>query len=254
MGEKKQYQILRWGIGIWVVTLYFFNSSISFAGPPFFTDDPEPVDYKHWEVYLAGVYSHERHGKSGAAPIVEVNYGPWPDFHLHFIAPGIFSKEDGGSAAYGYGDTELGLKYRPIHESDSCPQIGTFPIVELPTGDQDRGFGNGKAQVFFPLWLQKSWGPWTSYGGGGYWYNPGKGNKNWVFTGWELQRDMSEHLTLGGEIFFRTADEVDAENSVGFNLGGIYNFDDGHHLLFSVGRDIRGPDIFTGYVGFQRTF
>jgi hypothetical protein len=23
------------------------------AGPPFVTDDPVPVDYQHWEVYLA---------------------------------------------------------------------------------------------------------------------------------------------------------------------------------------------------------
>ena len=22
------------------------------AGPPYITDDPEPVDYQHWEVYL----------------------------------------------------------------------------------------------------------------------------------------------------------------------------------------------------------
>jgi len=24
----------------------------AFAGPPFLTDDPEPVPFKHWEAYL----------------------------------------------------------------------------------------------------------------------------------------------------------------------------------------------------------
>ena len=30
--------------------LAFPGSQKSFAGPPFVTDDPEPVEYKHWEV------------------------------------------------------------------------------------------------------------------------------------------------------------------------------------------------------------
>jgi hypothetical protein len=28
--------------------------------------------------------------------------------------------------------------------------------------------------------------------GAGYWINPGSGNKNWVFAGWEAQYDFSE--------------------------------------------------------------
>ena len=28
----------------------------AFAGPPFLTDDPEPVDYRHWEAYLFSAY------------------------------------------------------------------------------------------------------------------------------------------------------------------------------------------------------
>ena len=27
-------------------------AATAFAGPPFLTDDPEPVPYKHWELYL----------------------------------------------------------------------------------------------------------------------------------------------------------------------------------------------------------
>ena len=25
---------------------------VAWAGPPFVTDDPEPVEYRHWEIYL----------------------------------------------------------------------------------------------------------------------------------------------------------------------------------------------------------
>ena len=55
-------------------------------------DDPEPVDFQHWEVYLAGAYAHERDGDSAAAPMVEVNYGALPELQLHVVAPFVSKK------------------------------------------------------------------------------------------------------------------------------------------------------------------
>ena len=45
------------------------------AGPPFITDDPEPVDLGNWEVYgfSAGASGHG--DTAGLGPSVEVNYG-----------------------------------------------------------------------------------------------------------------------------------------------------------------------------------
>jgi hypothetical protein len=93
--------------------------------------------------------------------------------------------------------------------------VGTFPILLVPTGNEDKGLGSGEAQVFLPLWLQKRWGPWKTCGGGGYWINPGTGNKNYWFFGWEVQRDMSQYLTLGGEVFHETSSEVSGESNTG---------------------------------------
>jgi hypothetical protein len=45
------------------------------AGPPFTTDDPEPVEYRHWEVYAASQHTKSAAGWSGTAPHFEVNYG-----------------------------------------------------------------------------------------------------------------------------------------------------------------------------------
>jgi len=224
------------------------------AGPPFFTDDPEPVEYKHWEVYLASQYSRTADDRSGTAPHVEVNFGAFPNLQLHVIAPAAFDRPPGGPAAYGYGDTELGAKYRFIQETGLRPQVGTFILVEAPTGDADRSLGNGKTQVFLPLWLQKSWGPWTTYGGGGYWINPGEGNQNWGYVGWLLQRDLTKALTLGGEIFHRTPNTIGGESGTGFTGGGQVNFGEHYHLLFSMGRDCSGPDRLTRYLAFQWTF
>jgi hypothetical protein len=42
----------------------------------------------------------------------------------------------GGPTTYGPGDTELGVKYRFVHESDTLPQVGAFPLMELPTANE----------------------------------------------------------------------------------------------------------------------
>ena len=62
-------------------------AQLAWAGPPFTTDDPEPVEYQHWEVYLASQLAHDKDGWSGTSPHFEVNYGALPNLQLHLIAP-----------------------------------------------------------------------------------------------------------------------------------------------------------------------
>jgi len=228
--------------------------SPALAGPPFKTDDADPGEYRHGEAYVATQFNIESDGSAGTLPHLEVNYGILADTQLHLLIPFRYTNPDGGEAHYGLGDTEVGIKYQLIHETDSVPAVAVFPLVEIPTGDEDRGLGNGKAQIFIPLWLQKSWGPWTSYGGGGYWVNSGEGNQDWWYFGWAVQRNMSRTLTLGAEIYYETADTDDEDDSLGFDVGVIVNLTESHHLLFSAGRDISGPSRLLFYMGYQWTF
>jgi len=240
-----------------IVAGVLFFIGTAWAGPPFFTDDPEPVEYLHWEVYLASQWAHDKEaGTSGTLPHLEVNYGPAPDVHLHVIIPAAYSAPREGSTQYGLGDVELGIKYRFIHEDEQGwrPQVGTFPIVDLPSGSSSRGLGEGHVKVLFPLWIQKSWGPWTTYGGGGYWYHPGENNKNYWFTGWLLQREFSKMLTIGAEIFNTSPKARGESDETGFNIGGYLNLTEEHHILFSAGRDLKGPNTFLAYLAFQWTF
>jgi hypothetical protein len=226
----------------------------TWAGPPFITDDPEPVEYRHWEVYAASQYQNDRDGVQFTAPHVEVNYGVIPNIQLHMIVPLLYVKPRGEASSYGSGDLEIGVKYRFLEESRMLPQAGVFPLVELPTGNRDRGLGSGETQAFLPVWLQKSFGSFTTYGGGGYWINPGAGNKDYWQLGWEAEYDLSSALTLGGEIFHYTASSVDGGDRTGFNLGGIINFGEHNHILFSAGTDIHGPALFSMYAAYQLTF
>jgi hypothetical protein len=226
--------------------------SSSYAGPPFLTDDPEPVDYEHVEINFFTQATASKSGVSGILPGIDMNYGLMPDVQLH-IQPQMAYNEFGGrhtlfgdhDGTYGYGDTELGLKYRFINETEDgwWPEVAIYPLVEIPTGSAHENLGSGYAQEFFPIWLQKDVGKWTTYGGGGYWNNPGIGNQNYWFFGWTLQCKITDHLALGGEVFHQTANEVGGHRTTGFNLGGSYDISKNYHLLLSSGRGIQNaPD------------
>jgi hypothetical protein len=233
-------------LGLWVMP--------AVAGPPYVTDDPEPVEYRHWELYLASLVSRDAGVWSGTAPHVEVNYGAVPNLQLHIIAPMSFVRSTEGTTAYGYGDTELGAKYRFIQETSHCPQVGVFPLLEVPTGDRQRGLGSGHVQLFLPLWLQKAYGRWLTYGGGGYWINPGEGNHDWGFIGWQVQRQLFEDLSVGAEVFHTTTQEEGGEPETRFNVGAVLDLSDLQHVLVSAGRGLQGSNEFQGYVAFQLTF
>jgi hypothetical protein len=62
---------------------------------------------------------------------------------------------------------------------------------------------------------------------------------------------------LGAEVFHETADAVDGVDSTGFNVGGVYDFAESSHLLFSAGTGIQNAEqtnTFSYYLGYQYTF
>jgi hypothetical protein len=226
---------------------------LAHAGPPYVTDDPEPVEYRHWELYLATIGVAGAGDVSGTAPHVEVNYGPVPDVQLHVLAPLAYDRPSGGPTSYGPGDLELGAKLRFVQERGARPMVGTFPLVELAVGDAGKGLGTGHVHAFLPIWLQQSSGPWTTYGGGGLWINPGPGNRDYGLFGWLVQRQLGP-VALGAEVYYQTADQVDGRGQLDVNLGAVVDFTDHHHLLISVGRSLVGDIRFQDYLAYQLTF
>jgi hypothetical protein len=225
------------------------------AGPPYTTDDPEPVELHHWEIYLATQDFFASGGAwIGALPMVEVNFGVLPQVQLHVIAPLAYQRDPAGPMRYGYGDTELGVKWRFVEEGDWLPMIGTFPLLEVPTGSTSLGLGTGTTRFFLPLWLQKSFGPWTTYGGGGYWVNPGDGNRNYWFFGCQAQRRLGEVVTVGAEVFHTSAAEVGGSGETRFNVGLVADVSELHHLLVSAGTRFDAPFAGQFYVAYQLTF
>ena len=227
------------------------------AGPPFATDDPEPTDYQHYEVYLSFLQTRTSAGTEGELPLLEINYGGAPDLQLSVGLPLAFSRPAGGVNHYGLGDISLGAKYRFLQETDDRPMAAFYPSVTMATGDADRRLGEGATQIFLPIWLQKSWGAWQTYGGAGYNIDHSAGAKNHWFVGWQLQREISDRLTLGAELFYNSEEDAGEGSSTGFNIGGMYHFSEEHHLVFSAGRGLSNARLtnqFSSYLGYEWTW
>jgi len=238
-----------------LILIQFMAISVLKAGPPYFTDDPDPVKFHHWEYYLSTQDNFDvRNGSAaGSLPQVEVNYGVLPDIQLYIVIPLTYQFSSPHDFEMGYTATEAGIKYRFVKEKKNIPEIGVFPIVEIPTANDPR-FTDQNIQVFLPVWFQKSWKKFSSYGGAGYWINPGSGNKNWVFAGWQAQYDFSAFLTLGAELYYHTAATTEDKEITGFTIGGSLNFKEHLHLIFSGGHSIINENLVTAYVGLYITY
>jgi hypothetical protein len=238
----------------WLGAALALASSAAVAGPPFMTDDPVPVDYRHSEFYVFSTYDKTDDGRDIAVPAFEYNYGVLPDTQLHVVVPYAKSEPNGAPHESGPGDIEIGVKYRFVQETKTSPQIGIFPMAELPTGDSDKGLGNGKTWWRLPVWIQKSWGEWTTYGGAGYVVNHAEGQKSYPFAGWLLQKDIGEKWTLGGEVFGRSKDTDDGRGTTVMNFGGFYKFTPDFNLLFSAGHSVSGERHTVAYLGLWWTW
>ena len=238
----------------WAVLLLVLGPALALhAGPPFLTDDPEPVDLNHWEFYVFGQGDRTEDANAISGPAFEFNYGIAPNLQFHLVAPVASVAAPGSGWTSGYGDTEVGLKYRFLAETDSRPQIGIFPLAELATGSSAHGLGNGRTWYQLPLWLQKSWGAWTLDAGGGVALNPAPGQRDHGFVGGLVQRDFGKYLTFGTELFRQGADTIGGRGSTLVNLGGYLKFSDDFNLLFSAGRSVAGERHTVWYLGLYWT-
>jgi hypothetical protein len=203
------------------------------AGPPYVSDDPEPTDVGHWEIYNF-VQTVTVPGDTAGEAGFDINYGPVKDVQLTAVIPVDFRN----TKAAGLGDIELAIKYRFLHQDENgwAPDVAIFPRLFTPSADPR--FGNGRLGIFLPVWAQKDLGKWSLFGGGGYDINPGPGQRNFWLTGAALSRAVSERLSLGVEVYHQTPDALGARTFTGVNAGATYKLTD-HWTLMGAG----GPGV-----------
>ena len=232
---------------LWAVLIALAAAWPAPAGPPFLTDDPEPTDTGHWEIYApyaeASGRGREFEGSAGA----ELNYGAAPNLQLTVGLPASYAHDQAGWHV-GRGDLEVSAKYRVFHDEAAGISVAIFPGVTLPTAS--RGLGNRRVTALLPIWAQKDIGRWSIFGGGGYANNPGTGNRDYWTGGIAVTRTLSERLLLGLEADRQGADTLGGHASTSLGIGGIMKLAGPFRLLASGGPTIVDHEGAPGFHAF----
>ena len=258
------------GFQTWTLFLLFLMTAGTLwaqAGPPFQTDDPVPVDYRHYEFYVFGSADGTPAEIDSLGPAFEFNWGALPRLQLHLIVPWgtvnpsnnpIYAPGGTGPSAFGYTDTELGAKIAFLKETKYRPQIGSFTQFELPTGSFSKGLGVGGVWYKLPLWAYKKIGRWGLDGGGGYTVVPQTGYRNFPYGGFLVERNINERLDLSVEVFSHAREGFAAAQTQASTLidaGGYYHFKSpGLQLLFAYGHSVTGQTENYAYLGLYKTW
>lgn len=207
------------------------------AGPPYDTDDPEPTEFGHWEIYNFVEVDGRGSDVDGAAGL-DLNYGGAKDLQLTATLPVAFAHSSEAGWRAGTGDVELAAKYRFLNDEKSGWQAAVFPRVILPTSAHD--LGGTRVRLLLPLWVQKDIGKTSIFGGGGYEINPRPDNRNFWQGGIAVTHDFSERLSLGTEIVWQSADTRGGRSSTGVNVGLLRKLGGPFALLLAAGPSFSG--------------
>ncbi len=219
------------------------------AGPPYATDDPEPTETGHWEIYSNADSDFDGGEHSGNIGL-DLNYGLLPGVQLTATLPFDFDSASGDPARFG--DAEVGVKLRLLNDETNHRSLAVFPRMIFPTGR-----GSDKASVLLPVWGQQDLGNWSIFGGGGYLIHPGAGNRDSWQEGVAVTNHLSDKLTLGAEIFHEGADTAGRSGVTSINFGAVATLAGPFSLLASAGplfEDGSGNAAFHGYLAILTQF
>jgi hypothetical protein len=220
-----------------LVLVLLMRSAI--AGPPYVSDDPEPTEYQHFEIYAFTNGMTTRDGTAGQSGI-DFNYGAAPDLQLTATVPAGFDRPVGNGTSVGLSNIELAAKYRFLHQDGFELDVSIFPRVFLPSGSNT--VGDNRVSLLLPVWVQKDWnGGWSAFGGGGCTVSDRRA-VDFCQAGAVLTYQLLPKLQVGAELFHQTADSSGAPESSSVGVGLRYDLNDNYHLLGYVRREIENAN------------
>ena len=225
----------------------------AWAGPPYNSDDPEPTDSRHFEIYAYTSGTRTTGSTTGQGGI-DFNYGAAPDLQLTAVLPAGFGQPTGDNAQIGVGNFQLAAKYRFLHQDGFGLDVSFFPRLFLPSTSST--VGDIHSSVLLPLWLEKDWGAWSVFGGGGCVISSDS-SENHCLAGGVVTRQLLTKLRLGVEVSYQTAQANGTPSSTALGMGAQYDLTDHYHLLGYFNRGVQNvneTDQYSWYAALLFTF
>jgi Putative MetA-pathway of phenol degradation len=218
------------------------------------SDDPQPTDYRGYEIYAFTQGVRTDSGTSGSSG-VDFNYGGGPNLQLTAVIPVAYERSRDMGSARGLESIELAAKYRFLQQANSGWDVAVFPRVFLPSASSV--VGSSHASLFLPLWLERDWGQWSSFGGGGCALNNGGSSRDYCTGSWALAYQVLPQLQLGAELVYQSPDTRGAASTFSTGAGVRYDLDKTYHLMAYAGPGLANAgetDRYSWYAAILFTF
>lgn len=200
-----------------------------FAAHPLGTEDPGTVPPLNLQVEVTGEYYHTAGEGNEIDPGISLTTGILSNLDLTLGAGyGILDPEE-GSVEKGFGDLKLAAKWNFLKEKGNLPGLALKLGMTLPTGDENKGLGNGGYDASGNLIAGKAVGPVNLYINLGYTRvdKVAEGRKkNICAASLAGEWDIAESLALVGEVLYGSTGADGEDPPVAVTAGLIWEIAD----------------------------
>jgi hypothetical protein len=205
--------------------VFFLALSVLFTGSgyaahPLISDDPGTCGTGKFNIEMNAEYANDN-GDSETQIAATLSAGVRENIDLVVSAPYLFTKIDEGSETLkedGLSDITLEVKWR-FYEKDGL-SFAIKPGIILPTGEEDKGLGDGKAAYSLHLLTSKEIDPVTLYLDIGYIKNRKEFRDIWHYS-LAAEYRVSEPVSLVANIGGETNPDRESNVHPFFLLGGM---------------------------------
>ncbi len=242
--------------------LMLIAAAPSFAAHPLITDDAGTQGKGKTQLEFIGEYGHDSEDGTTTnilvfptIPVLTRGITDTVDLALGVSFQHRETKQDGVTTTErGISDVSIQLKWR-FYEKDGW-SFAVKPGVTLPSGDEDKGLGNGKASYSAFSIVTKDMAPWAFHFNVGYIRNEYKlqadedANRKDIWhvslaSQVEVVKDLKAVANIGLE---RNPDKTSNTNPA-FILGGfIYSVTDNLDLDFGIKSGLNKPETDKSYL------
>jgi hypothetical protein len=237
-------------------TALLFTAPLARAqgSPPLITDDTGTPSKGHWEINV-GVSTERRPGERHSEfPLVDLNYGIGERLQIKYEVPFIKVHADGEDEVSGFGNSEVGLKWRFYDAGEKGLSLSIYPQWEFNnprSSAADRGLAEHGSAIILPIQFEKEVGPLTLVGEIGREFR--RDGDSWLY-GIAVGHDFTDRLAIGVELV-GVADEHLSRSVLIANLGVTVGLTESTSLMVSVGRELHNHAepraSMIGYIGIQ---
>jgi hypothetical protein len=232
------------------LTLTVFTG-ISFAAHPLITDDTGTQGKGKAQLELNSEFNSDKDNgvkTTGGEVAAALSYGLADNVDLVLGMPYVWGKvKEDGVVVYnekGLSDMSLELKWR-FYEADNGWSFALKPGVSLPTGDDAKGLGAGRAAYGIAFITTKELKPWAFHFNLGYVYSDNKVDERkdiWHVSA-AAEVEVVKDLKIVGNIGMQRNPDKALNTNPAFILGGlIYSLAENMDVDFGVKAGLNKPE------------